>query len=275
MSLRGPAAGADSHSFIVAGNYVSSTKNKYNMENFITPRQLADALRAAFGHRLSLPLVFGYSDAAAAETPRQGGCLFKLLDAARQGTPVSLHAGNVACGGGSFYTGFADMPERIPRFVSLTEKYKQTPDLVRDFVARLDRRAAPKPYLNFVRLDQAGSLHDMEGLLFYATPDVLCGLAAWTFFDNNEADAVTAPFGSGCSAVIPMAVRENRISGRRVFIALFDPSVRPYVGPDELGFVIPRSRFATMQHTLGQCCLSGTHGWSNVRERIAGGKAEA
>ena len=81
-------------------------------------------------------------------------------------------------------------------------------------------------------------------------------------------DAVCVPFGSGCSAVVTQAVRENRRGGRSVFLALFDPSVRPYVGADELGFVIPASRFRTMYETMRSTCLFGTNAWSKVKARI-------
>ena len=53
-------------------------------------------------------------------------------------------------------------------------------------------------------------------------------------------DAVCVPFGSGCSAVVTQAVRENRRGGRSVFLALFDPSVRPWVDASELGFAFAR-----------------------------------
>ncbi|MCD8297620.1 MAG: DUF169 domain-containing protein [Prevotella sp.] len=238
------------------------------MEEFISPKILVETLRQAFGEGLSLPLVFGYSDIPIAETEKVGGCLFKVLDKARKGTPVSLSAANVTCGGGKFYSGFSEMPERIPNFVSLKEKYKKTPEMVKEYLSALNQQLAEKPYLNFVRLDQVETLEGMEGLLFYATPDMLSGLAAWAYYDNNNADAVSSPFGSGCCTMISQAVRENRINGNRVFMGLFDPSVRPYIGVNELGFVIPRSRFITMQHTLKECCLFGTFGWSKVRERM-------
>ena len=107
-----------------------------------------------------------------------------------------------------------------------------------------------------------------EGLLFFATPDILSGLCAWAFYDNNDADAVTTLFGSGCSTVVATAVRENRLKGKRTFIGLFDPSARPYVGPDELSFVIPASRFTSMYDTMRQSCLFGTHAWNKVKTRI-------
>ena len=79
----------------------------------------------AFGQKAALPLLFGYSDEPVAETEKIHGCFFKGLQAAREGVPMSLSAAVISCGGGKLYTGFADMPERVPNFVSLTEKYKQ------------------------------------------------------------------------------------------------------------------------------------------------------
>ena len=78
------------------------------------------------------------------------------------------------------------MPEHVPGFVSLKEKYKKTPEMVVDYVKGLEMERATKPYLNFVRIDKAESWDGVEGLLFYATPDMLSGLCGWAFFDNNE-----------------------------------------------------------------------------------------
>ena len=86
--------------------------------------------RQAFGSKASLPLLFGYSDKPIANTEKIGGCFFKGLQAARDGQPVSLSADVIGCGGGKLYTGFSDMPERVPGFVSLKEKYKKTPEMV-------------------------------------------------------------------------------------------------------------------------------------------------
>lgn len=224
--------------------------------------------REAFGEQAPLPLLFFYSDTPLAETEKTNGCFFKRLDDVRKGMPASLNAENITCGGGKLYTGFAPMHERIPGFVSLKEKYKQTPEQVTDYIHRLDIRPATGAYLNFVRIDQAKSLAQMEGLLFYATPDMLSGLFAWAAFDNNSPDAVATPFGSGCSVVVSSAVQENRRNGNRTFLGLFDPSVRPYVGANELGFVIPACRFKSMYETLPSCCLSGTPAWNKVKARL-------
>lgn len=139
---------------------------------------------------------------------------------------MGLNASNIGCGGGKFYTGFSPMPEFVPQFVSLRERYKQTPEMVLEFIASLDLRPAPKAWIEFVRVDAAGTFEGAEGVLFFATPDVLAGLVTWAGFDNDAPDAVAAPFGSGCSTVVSQAVRENRNGGRRCFLGLFDPSVR-------------------------------------------------
>lgn len=150
------------------------------------------------------------------------------------------------------------------------ERYKASPADVTECIDKLDIRLTTRKYLNFVRIDKAESLDMIEGLLFIVTPDILSGLAAWAFFDNNSDCAVSCLFGSGCSSVVAQAVRENRLGGRRTFIGMLDPSARPYIGADELSFVIPAVRLPEMLDTIDRCCLSGTHGWTKIKERING-----
>ena len=207
-------------------------------------KEFTAAYRAAFGELPELPLLFRFTDSPMRPVEKVGGCFFKALAEARRGLPVSLNAGNIGCGGGKFYTGFSPMPEFVPQFVSLKERYKRTPEMVLEFIAALDLRPAPKAWLEFVRADVAET------------------------FDNNAADAVASPFGSGCSSVVAQAVQENRNGGRRCFLGLFDPSVRPWVEPDVLSFVVPMSRFRELCGMMRASCLFDTHAWSKVRERI-------
>ena len=224
--------------------------------------------REAFGGKSPLPLLFGYSDKPISDTAKIGGCFFKGLQAARDGQPVSLSVDVIGCGGGKLYTGFSDMPERVPGFVSLKEKYKKTPEMVVDYINRLGMKRAEKRYLNFIRIDKAESFEETEGVLFYATPDMLSGLCGWAFFDSNEPDAVVSQFGSGCSTVVSMTVVENARQGHRCFIGMFDPSVRPWIGKNELSFTIPFCRFVQMMETMKDCFLFDTHAWKKVKERL-------
>ena len=230
--------------------------------------EFIQSYREAFGENAQLPLLFGYNDTPVAQTAKIGGCFFKGLQAAREGTPISLSVEVIGCGGGKLYTGFTYMPAHVPNYVSITEKYKRTPEMVADYVKRLEIPRATKPYLNFVRIDKAESFEGFEGVMFYATPDMLAGLCGWAFYDTNEPDAVMAQFGSGCSTVVSMTVVENARGGYRCFLGLLDPSVRPWVGPNELSFTIPMSRFTAMMDTMRQCFLFGSHAWEKLKARL-------
>lgn len=224
--------------------------------------------KEAFGESAELPIVFWYSDALENQTEKINGCFFKSMKKVREGTTVSLNAEIVGCGGGKFYTGFTDMPEHVPTFVSQKERYKETPEMVKEFVNQLQVPKSLKQYLHFARIDKVKQLEEMEGVLFLATPDMLSGLTTWAYFDNNAEDAVVSSFGSGCSAVVTQTVLENQKGGRRTFIGFFDPSVRPYFEPDILSYTIPMSRFKEMYLTMRSSCLFDTHAWAKIKERI-------
>lgn len=224
--------------------------------------------KEAFGEAAGLPIVFWYSETPFNQTEKIGGCLFKGLKEVREGRPISLNADVTGCGGGKFYTGFTEMPEHVPGFVSLKERYKQTPELVKEFIDELGVPRADKSYLNFARIDQVDNFDFIEGVLFLANPDMLSGLTTWAYFDNNADDAVCTPFGSGCSSVVTQAVIENQKNGRRTFIGFLDPSVRPYFDADILSYMIPMSRFKEMYETMRSSCLFDTHAWSKLKERI-------
>ena len=221
----------------------------------------------AFSLKAELPIAFWYSDSLLGELKQTQGCLFKALPAIRQGKIISMNGDSVGCGGGKFYTGFTDMPEHVPTFVSLKERYKQTPEMVKSFIEQLGVPRAEKEYLHFARIDKVETFDHLEGILFLVNPDILSGLTTWAFFDNNKEDTVISTFGSGCSSVVTQTILENRKGGYRTFIGFFDPSVRPYFEADILSYTIPMSRFKVMYETMRSSCLFDTHAWGKIRER--------
>lgn len=225
--------------------------------------------REAFGNAVPLPVAFGYSHNPVAEVKKIPRCMIGAIRKVCGGEPLTLSADNVLCGGGSLYTAFAPMQDRIPAFVSETEHYKRTPEQVRRYIHNLDIQLAEKPYLNFIRIDKLSSFDDVEGILFFATPDVLSGLCSWAFYDNDADDAVSVRFASGCCSIVTFAVNENRKNGRSCFVGMLDPSARPLVPADELTFVIPVSRFREMMRTMEDSALF-RKAYSIVRKRING-----
>lgn len=169
--------------------------------------------KEAFGDAAPLPIAFGYSHTAATEVHKVPHCMIGAIHKVCNGGSLTLTVDNVLCGGGSLYTRFAPMQERIPLFVSETEHYKQTPEQVKGYIANLNISLTEKPYLNFIRMNQLSTLDEIEGILFFATPDILSGLCSWAFYDNNADDAVCTKFASGCYSIITFAVQENQKQG--------------------------------------------------------------
>ena len=226
--------------------------------------------RTAFGS-YELPVAFWYSRTPAAEPIKIKGCFFSGLKPAREGEIVSLDAKTITCPGGKVYSGFTGMPDFLPNFVSVKEHYKETPEQIVNFVNGLEVVRRDDEFINFVTIDKIDSLNNVEGLVFFANPDVISGLISWVFFDNDKPDAVSVPFGSGCSTMVAQTVKENRSNGYRTFLGLFDPSVRPHVEANILLLAIPMSRFKDMYNTFTDSCLQGTHAWMKVKERIENG----
>ena len=225
--------------------------------------------REAFGEAVPYPIAFGYSDIPAVEGKKVPRCMIGAIRRVCEGEPLTLCAENVLCGGGSLYTAFAPMQERIPGFVSETEHYKRTKEQVKAYIDRLDIRLTEKPYLNFIRMDKLADLDSVEGILFFATPDMLSGLCAWAFFDNDADDAVCTRFASGCCSIVTFAVQENRSGGRSCFLGMLDPSARPLVPSNELTFTVPMGRFREMVQTMEHSALF-QKACSIVRKRMNG-----
>lgn len=225
--------------------------------------------REAFGEAVPYPIAFGYSDIPAVEGKKVPRCMIGAIRRVCEGEPLTLCAENVLCGGGSLYTAFAPMQERIPGFVSETEHYKRTKEQVKAYIDRLDIRLTEKPYLNFIRMDKLADLNSVEGILFFATPDMLSGLCAWAFFDNDADDAVCTRFASGCCSIVTFAVQENRRGGRSCFLGMLDPSARPLVPFNELTFTVPMGRFREMVQTMEHSALF-QKACSIVRKRMNG-----
>lgn len=235
----------------------------------MTPQEFIKQFRKAFGEAAPLPIALWYGNTAVATDSRVPRCMVGAIRKVCEGGSLTLTTENVQCGGGGLYTAFRPMPERVPLFVSETEHYKQTPDMVVDYVKGLDIKITDKPYLNLVRIDKLDSWSNVEAVLFFATPDMLSGLCTWAYYDNNAEDAVVAKFASGCAAIISFATVENRKSGRRCFLGMFDPSARLLVPKDELAFTVPMSRFAEMLRTMPDSALY-QKAFSVVRKRING-----
>lgn len=225
------------------------------------------------------PIAFYYTrqaDRAERAQPPQGHqCFIGQLASVRRGRSLCFDAQAVGCGGGRRYLGFTpDLSPRFEYFLSCGipgelegERYKRSPELVREFLQHQTPFIAPGPYAVFKRWDRLDEEDEPAVVVFFATPDVLAGLFTLVNFDVADPQAVIAPFGAGCATIVSYPYQEIQAEQPRAILGLFDVSARPYVAPGELTLAIPWPKFADMVGHMDESFLI-TRSWQRVRDRI-------
>ena len=231
-----------------------------------------------------LPIAVFYSDSHEVEMGREGcgshSCVIEDLSEARAGNTLVYTGENIGCRGGKKYLGFAPDIEiddfeyflsyGIPGKVD-GERYKKSPELVKESLEFAPPLTAPKRAIVFKRWDKLSPSDDPEVVVFFAPIDVLSGLFTLANFDEAEPNAVICPFGSGCSLIVYHPYAELRSSRPRCVIGMFDISARPYVGDGILTFAAPMSKFQRMVDNMDESFLT-TETWAALRSRREGGK---
>ncbi|OQA29484.1 MAG: hypothetical protein BWY59_00275 [Verrucomicrobia bacterium ADurb.Bin345] len=229
-----------------------------------------------------LPVAFFYSDdpvEVATVAPAAGHrCFVGDLVAVRRGKPLAFTAEAVSCGGGKRYLGFSqELRPGFEFFLSYGipgkmegERYKKSPELVKEQLRHQKPFAAPARYLIAKRWDTLGAQDDPAIVVFFAKPDVLAGLFTLANFDEPSPDGVRAPFGAGCAALIGYPFAELNAPQPRAILGTFDVSARPYVEAEVLSFAVPWPKFVRMAENMDESFLI-TESWSKVRTRIARG----
>ena len=226
-----------------------------------------------------LPIVFYYSnDDGHAERARKGSvprCLIAALSSVREGEALSFDADSIGCFGGKRYAGFAQ--EVMPNFEYFLscglpgrlegERYKKSPELVRQAMKHAPTFKAPARLIVFKRWGLLDQSDNPEVVVFFAQPDVLSGLFTLVNFDEDEPTGVFTPFGSGCSSIIQYPYLEGRSARPRGVIGMFDISARPFVPKDVLALSVPMSKFGRMVQNMEESFLI-TGSWRKVKERI-------
>jgi len=226
-----------------------------------------------------LPLVFYYSHTGEeAEQVKPGSlsrCLVGALEEVRNGRSLSFNSDSIRCPGGKRYTGFAEkirpdfeyfLSYGIPNKVE-GERYKKSPELVREIVKNWPAFKAPKAFIVFKRWDKLKEEDNPEVVIFFAQPDVLAGLFTLANFDESNPEGVFTPMGSGCSSIITYPYLEKDSPHPRGVIGMFDPSARPYVPMNMLTFSVPMKKMVTMMDNMEESFLI-TNTWKALQRRI-------
>lgn len=202
-------------------------------------------------------------------------CLIGALAKIREGQSLCFDINSIGCFGGRRYTGFSDsLRPQFEYFLSCGipgklegERYKKSPELVKEIMKHSSGFKASGKYIVFKRWDMLESADHPEVVIFFAVPDVLAGLFTLCNYDSAEPNGVIAPFGAGCSSIIQYPYQEKDAKRPRAVIGLFDVSARPFVEPNVLSFACPINKFTTMINNMEESFLI-TESWNKVKKRI-------
>jgi hypothetical protein len=229
--------------------------------------------------KAELPLAFYYTNEVTEtdidERLNKHRCLICNLNSAREGKTYIYHSNSPGCPGGKRYTGYSqNLHPNFEYFLSWGipgemegERYKKTPELVREFLKNHPPFKAPARYLVFKRWDKLSATDRPLAVIFYANGDVLSGLYTLANFDVAHAHGVIAPMGSGCSSIVNYPLEEANSDQPCCILGMFDVSARPCVPQNTLTFTIPMKRFLKMVQNMDKSFLI-TQSWNLVRTRI-------
>lgn len=227
-----------------------------------------------------LPIIFYYTDrensAQHIPPPSAHMCMIGMLSRVRKGTSLAFEASSIGCGGGKRYTGFSDeISPNFEYFLSCGipgklegERYKKSPEIVKEMLKIIPKFNAPAHYIVFKRFDLLADSDNPQVIVFFATPDVLAGLFTLANYDETEADGVFCPFSAGCGSIVQYPYLEMISARPRAVLGMFDVSARPYVPKETLTFAVPINKFVRMIDNMEQSFLI-TRSWDKVNKRIS------
>jgi len=226
-----------------------------------------------------LPIGFYYSDQAEpafmAAPPKGHRCMIGDLAKVRKGKTVCFDTRTIGCTGGKRYCGFeTKLAPDFEYFLSYGipgrlegERYKKTPQLVKEHLKHQRPWKAPGLYILFKRWDRMEDRDNPQVVIFFAPPDVLAGLYTLANFDEPQPDGVIAPFGAGCATIVDYPYRELKSAEPRAVLGMFDASARPFVPATVLSFAVPWPKFVRMVDNVEESFLI-TKSWNKVRTRM-------
>ena len=228
---------------------------------------------------VKLPLVFYYADTArCAEVVKPSAghrCIMADLLKAGTGKSICFGADSFGCFGGKRYLGFGE--EVMPNFEYFLscgipgklegERYKKTPELVKEFMKKTPKYEAPSRFIIFKRWDMLEESDEPDVVVFFARPDILSGLFTLANFDVGELNGVFCPFSAGCGSIAQYPYLEKGSDHPRAVLGMFDVSARPFVSEDVLSFAVPMNKFVTMVENIEESFLI-TKSWGKIQKRI-------
>jgi uncharacterized protein (DUF169 family) len=227
-----------------------------------------------------LPITFYYTneikDTELIKPPSGHRCIMLDIEKVRKGESICFGSESIGCHGGKRYLGFSmELMPDFEYFLScgipgrlVGERYRKTPELVKELMEKVPTFEAPGKYIVFKRWDRLEESDSPDVVIFFAHPDVLSGLFTLANFDADNPNGVFCPFSAGCGSIVQFPYFEKDSEHTRAVLGMFDVSARPYVGANILSFSVTMKKFITMLENMNESFLI-TSSWDKVHTRIA------
>lgn len=196
-------------------------------------------------------------------------CLFRHLVATRRsGKPAWFGASNFGCLGAAFFLGWQQKQlDAVAAYISTGtpfmegERYLPGPEASHEFFGEIAPRPAPKAYCLFKPVTAFAADDPPEVVTFFADAEHMSGLHQLAAFTTRDMHAVVSPFGSGCANIVSWPLQYVERGERKAVLGGWDPSMRMYLGVNELTLSMPRTLFEDMVAGWRDSFLTG-HAWS-------------
>lgn len=195
--------------------------------------------------------------------------------ARRKKTAAYFDREHFGCLGGAFYLGFLKPQlDFIAHYISSGipgqmegEQYLESPEASRQFFNAVDPRPAPRRYCVFKPISQFADTEQPEIIIFFARAEVIAGLNQLATFVTNDVEAVSSPFGAGCTNMVSWPLRYLSQGKLKAVIGGWDPSDRKFLKTDEITFAVPYEMFKRMVTRWPESFLTTTT-WTTVKKKI-------
>lgn len=148
------------------------------------------------------------------------------------------------------------------------ERYRKSPDLVRQFVKNLPIVDIAAHYVVFKPLAKVDRAKERpETVIFFADPDQLSALVVLANYDSGENEKVIIPHAAGCQTIGIYPYREANNGKQRAVIGLTDLSARTHLNrqlaPNLMTFAVPLALFDDMEGNVEGSFLD-RHTWQDL-----------
>lgn len=176
---------------------MSSFEKVYDMH--IELKERFSTLWEKYFEGTELPIVFYYtnevSEVELVKPPSGHRCIMADLSKVRTGSSICFGADSFGCFGGKRYLGFGQ--EVMPNFEYFLscgipgklegERYKKTPELVKEIMRQVPKFEAPGRFIVFKRWDMLDESDEPDVVVFFARPDFCSFYRNWSVLPPRKA----------------------------------------------------------------------------------------